>query len=77
VAVVSSYGLHVMPCKYQENAGVDSVCVRGREGKVVCVHVAAKGMLSNSLQETVKNFQTKRCDANGKSLYNKEPKGRK
>jgi hypothetical protein len=25
--------------KYQENAGVDSVCVRGREGKVVCVHV--------------------------------------
>ncbi len=25
--------------KYQQNAGVDSVCVRGREGKVVCVHV--------------------------------------
>jgi hypothetical protein len=25
--------------KYQENAGVDSVCVRGREGKVVCVRV--------------------------------------
>jgi hypothetical protein len=55
-------------CQYQENAGVDSVCV----------HVEANEMLKKSnslLQKTVQNFQTTRSDANGKSLYNKKPEG--